>query len=49
MERFALQDDHGVREEFRHLQGGGLLLVSEDLVGEHRGQVLALQPFDELL
>ena len=49
VEMFALQDDHGVREEFRHLQCGGLLLVGEDLVGEHRGQVLALQPFDELL
>src|SRR5471030_3227899 len=46
---FALQDDHGVREEFRHLQVAGLLLVSDGLVGEHRGQVLALQPFDELL
>jgi hypothetical protein len=45
VEMFAFQDDHGVREELRHLQGGGLLLVSEDLVGEHRGQVLALQPF----
>ena len=29
--------------------GAAVLLVSEDLVGEHRGQVLALQPFDELL
>ena len=46
---FALQDDHGVREEFRHPQCGGLLVVTEDLVGEQRGQVLALQPTNELL
>ena len=47
--RLAAQDDHRVAQELGHLQGEGLLLDGGDLVRQHRRQVLALQPFQQLL
>jgi hypothetical protein len=47
--RLAAQDDDGVSQVLGNLQGEGLLVHGRDLVRQERRQVLALQPFEQLL